>query len=81
MPRHWVIVRKLILIGAVTMTDLFAAQLGYVQTWLAPAYPALAMRGPGSASGALVWSHGISNDSEDSEAPTPPFMARLVAPD
>jgi pimeloyl-ACP methyl ester carboxylesterase len=78
MPHHWAIVRKLTLIGALTITELCAAQLGYAQTWLAPAYPTLAVRGPSSASGAVVWSHGISKDSEDSEAPTPPFVARLT---
>jgi dienelactone hydrolase len=59
------------------MAELFAAQLGYAQTWLAPAYPELAKLGPTGAAGAVIWSHGTSANTEDSDAPTPPFMARL----
>jgi alpha-beta hydrolase superfamily lysophospholipase len=77
MQHRVVLPRNLIVIGLVTIVQLFAAPLGHAQTWLAPAYPALALRGPTSASGAVIWSHGLSADSEDSEAPTPPFMARL----
>ena len=77
MQRHCAILHPLIVIVLVTMAELFAAQLGYAQTWLAAAYPELANLGPTDAAGAVIWSHGISRDSEDSEAPTPPFMARL----
>jgi dienelactone hydrolase len=47
------------------------------QTWLASAYPADTPLGPGRAKGAVVWNHGRSVNSEDSEAPTPPYMAAL----
>ena len=47
------------------------------QSWLAPAYPGGPQLGPEHAKGAVVWSHGRSVDSEDSEAPTPAYMALL----
>src|SRR5260370_31427359 len=77
MQHHMVILRNLVVIGLVTMAELFAPQLGYAQTWLAPAYPASAMLGPTNAKGAVIWSHGRSADAEDSGAPTPPFIAWL----
>jgi dienelactone hydrolase len=77
MQLHPLIFRQLVVIGLVIMADLFAAQPGHAQSWLAPAYSTRAMLGPSMASGAVIWSHGRSADSEDSEAPTPPFIARL----
>jgi len=74
---HVLLLRNLVVIGLVAIVDLFAAQLGYAQTWLAPAYPSLAMLGPTKAGGAVIWSHGLSADAEDFEAPTPPFIALL----
>jgi dienelactone hydrolase len=47
------------------------------QLWLDPANPARPMLGPAKAEGAVIWSHGRSIDSEDSTAPTPPYMAAL----
>ncbi len=47
------------------------------QSWLAPAYRGTAPAGPARAKGAVIWSHGRSVDSEDSEAPTPAYMALL----
>jgi dienelactone hydrolase len=47
--------------------------------WLAPAYPGQPMLGPTRATGAVIWSHGRSVGSEDSTAPTPPYMAVLQA--
>jgi len=47
------------------------------QSWLAPAYSGIAPAGPARAKGAVVWSHGRSVNSEDSEAPTPAYMALL----
>lgn len=47
------------------------------QSWLAPAYPGIPPAGPARAKGAVVWSHGRSVNSEDSEAPTPAYMALL----
>jgi dienelactone hydrolase len=45
--------------------------------WLAPADPAQTALGPTRARGAVIWSHGRSVNSEDSQAPTPPYMAAL----
>ena len=75
--RHYVLFRKFIVVGLVTLMELFAAQLGHAQSWLAPAYSTGAMLGPTEAHGAVIWSHGRSAYAEDSEAPTPPFIARL----
>src|SRR5690348_10907814 len=47
------------------------------QLWLDPANPARPALGPAKAKGAVIWSHGRSVDSEDSTAPTPPYMATL----
>jgi pimeloyl-ACP methyl ester carboxylesterase len=49
----------------------------HAQEWLAPANPDRSIRGPLHASGAIIWSHGRSISTEDSESPTPPYMARL----
>lgn len=76
MQRHSIL-RHVFAIGFIAMAALFAAPLGYAQTWLAPAYPDHPFFGTAWASGAVIWSHGISTDAEDSQAPTPPFMARL----
>jgi dienelactone hydrolase len=54
-----------------------AAPAAKAQLWLDPAYPARPMLGPAKALGAVVWSHGRSVDSEDSQAPIPPYMAAL----
>ncbi len=47
------------------------------QTWIAPAFPGATPLGPHAAKGVVVWNHGRSVNSEDSEAPTPPYMALL----
>ncbi|WP_247887002.1 alpha/beta hydrolase [Azospirillum sp. SYSU D00513] len=44
------------------------------QIRLVPAYGEQSIQGPGKAMGAVVWSHGRSVESEDSEAPTPLYM-------
>jgi dienelactone hydrolase len=77
MQHHRVILRKLAVIGLVAVIELFAARLGHAQTWIAPADPAHAALGPIDASGAVIWSHGRSADTEDFEAPAPPFIAEL----
>ncbi|MBV9860540.1 MAG: alpha/beta hydrolase [Alphaproteobacteria bacterium] len=45
-------------------------------TGLDPAYPGEAI-GPEKAAGVIVWSHGRSINSEDSQSPTPPYLAAL----
>ncbi len=45
--------------------------------WLDPALPNRPALGPDKAKGAIIWSHGRSITSEDSQAPTPPYMAAL----
>ena len=57
--------------------SLFCAAPASAQTWLAPAYPDATLRGAAKAKGAVIWNHGRSVDSEDSEAPTPAYMALL----
>ncbi|MGO8919265.1 MAG: hypothetical protein ACLQJR_25465 [Stellaceae bacterium] len=47
------------------------------QMWLAPAVPDRPMLGPLNSTGVVIWNHGISVDSEDSSAATPPYMAAL----
>jgi len=54
-----------------------AISSAHAQLWLAPAYPGRPALGPAKAKGAVIWSHGRSVDSEDSTAPTPPYMATL----
>lgn len=56
---------------------LLAAPAARAQTWLAPSYPDRPALGPANAKGAVIWSHGRSIDTEDSQAPTPPYMAAL----
>ena len=71
------ILRKF-LFGIVTCL-LFAPAIpaAHAQLWLDPAYPGRPALGPARAKGAVIWSHGRSVDSEDSKAPTPPYMAAL----
>src|SRR5260221_7142835 len=47
------------------------------QLWCDPAYPGRSNLGPAKAAGAVIWSHGRSIDSEDSQAPIPPYMGTL----
>ena len=56
---------------------LLASAPARAQLWLDPAYPNRPMLGPAKAAGAVIWSHGRSVDSEDSQAPIPPYMAAL----
>jgi pimeloyl-ACP methyl ester carboxylesterase len=69
-----------LLAGFALSASLFAASPAGAQTfWLAPAFPGEAPLGPEKAKGIVVWNHGRSIDSEDSEAPTPPYMHALEA--
>jgi len=54
-----------------------AAAPARAQSSLYAAYPSARAVGPRAAAGAVVWSHGRSVESEDSEASTPPYMAVL----
>jgi dienelactone hydrolase len=54
-----------------------AAPAARAQLWLDPADPARSALGPAKAAGAVIWSHGRSVMSEDSDAPTPPYMGAL----
>jgi pimeloyl-ACP methyl ester carboxylesterase len=65
------------LAGLALAAALLVAPTARAQNWLASAYPDRPMLGPAKALGAVVWSHGRSVDSEDSKAPTPPYMALL----
>lgn len=72
------IIRKLLL-GLSASLALIGTAYAHGPLWLAPANPGTAMLGPTRAAGAVIWSHGRSVDSEDSTAPTPPYMALLQA--
>lgn len=54
-----------------------AATPAAAQIILKPAYGESSMLGAGKARGAVVWSHGRSVESEDSESPTPIYMKAL----
>jgi pimeloyl-ACP methyl ester carboxylesterase len=58
---------------------LFHAADARAQMWLDPAYPDRPALGPAKAAGAVIWSHGRSIDTEDSKAPSPPYMEVLRA--
>src|SRR6516165_1089990 len=49
----------------------------HAQLWLETAFPTRTAFGPSKAVGAVVWAHGRSVDSEDYQAPIPPYMATL----
>ena len=54
------------------------ASAAYAQTQLVPVtYPDLPQLAPAQAIGAVVWLHGRSLDTEDSQAPTPPYIGIL----
>jgi dienelactone hydrolase len=65
------------MIGAVTALLLVAAPAARAQLWLDEAFPSRWLRGPEKAVGAVIWSHGRSIDSEDSEAEIPPYVETL----
>ncbi|WP_247872105.1 alpha/beta hydrolase [Azospirillum sp. TSO35-2] len=54
-----------------------AATPAAAQIILKPAYGEASLAGPAKARGAVVWSHGRSVESEDSEAPTPLYMKAM----
>lgn len=69
-----------LLAGLTLSASLLAAEPGRAQTfWLAPAFNGEVPLGPAKAKGIVVWNHGRSINSEDSEAPTPPYMHVLQA--
>jgi pimeloyl-ACP methyl ester carboxylesterase len=53
------------------------AAAAHAQTALAPAYPATPQFGPEKAIGAVIWTHGHSNEVEDSKSSTPPYVWNL----
>jgi dienelactone hydrolase len=67
------------LFGVCASLALLGTAHAHDQLWLDPAYPGRTELGPARAAGAVIWSHGRSVDSEDSTAPTPPYMAALQA--
>src|SRR5487761_2363094 len=64
-------------LAALALSGLCGASPALAQTWLAPADPGATPLGPGKAKGAVIWSHGRSVNSEDSEVPSPAYMATL----
>ncbi|WP_029010472.1 alpha/beta hydrolase [Azospirillum halopraeferens] len=70
------------MIRTLGMTLLFLVAIGTAlpaaaQIRLVPAYGDASLRGPARAAGVVVWSHGRSVESEDSEAPTPAYLKAL----
>jgi pimeloyl-ACP methyl ester carboxylesterase len=65
------------LVAAVATFPLLGAAPACAQLWLDAAVPGSAALGPTKALGAVIWSHGRSVDSEDSTAPTPPYVVIL----
>jgi dienelactone hydrolase len=63
--------------GVVALTLSGAAFGTERQSWLETAYSDDGNLGPAEAVGAVIWSHGRSADTEDSTAPTPPYLAIL----
>lgn len=64
-------------IGIAVASGLTVAHPAAAQIVLKSAYGEASLAGPARARGAVVWSHGRSVDSEDSEAPTPLYMKAL----
>ncbi|KAA0576808.1 alpha/beta hydrolase [Azospirillum sp. Sh1] len=64
-------------IGIAVASGLTVAHPAAAQIVLKSAYGEASLVGPARARGAVVWSHGRSVDSEDSEAPTPLYMKAL----
>lgn len=64
-------------IGLAVAGGLTVARPATAQIVLKSAYGEASLAGPAKARGAVVWSHGRSVDSEDSEAPTPLYMKAL----
>lgn len=62
-----------------SLIGLIGTAYAHDNLWLAPAFPGETELGPARAAGAVIWSHGRSVDSEDSTAPSPPYMAALKA--
>jgi pimeloyl-ACP methyl ester carboxylesterase len=63
------------LLAALVAVGLFCTAPAYA-IGLDPAFPEPAL-GPGQAKGVIVWSHGRSINTEDSESPTPAYLAAL----
>ena len=53
------------------------AAAAHAQTVLTPAYPATPEFGSEKAIGAVIWTHGHSNEVEDSKSSTPPYVWNL----
>jgi dienelactone hydrolase len=67
------------MVGAVSALLLIAAPAARAQLWLEEAFPNRWLLGPEKSVGAVIWSHGRSIDSEDSEVETPPYVEALRA--
>lgn len=65
------------MVGVAVAGGLTVARPATAQIVLKSAYGEASLSGPAKARGAVVWSHGRSVDSEDSEAPTPLYMKAM----
>jgi len=64
-------------IGLAVAGGLTVTRPAMAQIVLKSAYGEASLAGPAKARGAVIWSHGRSVDSEDSEAPTPLYMKAM----
>src|SRR5438045_9740575 len=63
-------------LGALALAFGLLASAPAFAVGLDPAFDGPAL-GPGKAKGVIVWSHGRSINSEDSESPTPAYLSAL----
>jgi dienelactone hydrolase len=69
--------RRWLLNISVALLPLGASAPAHAQMWLETTNSSQPILGPSRAQGAVIWSHGRSVDSEDSTAPSPPYMPAL----
>jgi dienelactone hydrolase len=70
--------RKIFLaVGVISVVGLWSGAAAPAERWLDPCESGHTALGPDKATGAVIWSHGRSVDSEDFQAPTPPYMTTL----
>jgi dienelactone hydrolase len=67
----------LVILVAFACSPFISAASAAAQSWLAPAFSGTTALGPQRAKGAVIWSHGRSVNSEDSEVASPDYMATL----
>lgn len=67
--------RKLLIFGLAAM---LAAVTARAEPTMLPAWPERPLLGPGTAKGAVIWSHGLARLAEASGSPNPVYIEALV---